>query len=526
MNKVQSSERLRALQEVAAGLISAKSSDVLFEKIVDHVCHLMVCDAASFYLYDGKENLSFLIAKNCSIRADFRSTTLPVSGDSLAAYVYRKASPVIVDDIYQVDKRGLYSFNPRFDERIGYRSKSMLTFPLKNRRGEVLGVIQAINKKNRHDEVWPSKNETSISKMPDFNQDDVDLMESLAAIASASLENAKLYEEIENLFDGFVRASVHAIESRDLTTLGHSERVTILTLGLAREVSRQNQGPFADVCFSDEELEELRYATLLHDFGKIAVPEYVIQKDEKLSKLQKAALRLRIEDFKKTAQFEVCRESIRAKSGDVSLVEVELSKIEELFEGLYREIIELNKPTVLDEDKSNALKAFSEMKFLGSSLNEVPLLTDEDIRALSVKRGSLSDDERQLMQDHVEHSYRFLREIPWTSKYSRIPDLARGHHELLDGSGYPLGLKGSEISIKVRIMTICDIFDALVANDRSYKPALPIERAISILQSEADRGRVDGDLLKLFCEARIYENERFKQLVNGVTKASTWKRAA
>lgn len=524
---MQTSERLRALQEVAAGLISATSTDVLFEKIVDHVCHLMVCDAASFYLYNGHDTLSFLIAKNCSVRADFRSTKLPVDGDSLAAFVYRSGKPVIVDDVYKIAQKSEFSFNARFDERIGYRSKSMLTFPLKNRRGEVLGVIQAINKKFSESESWPSKDSGAVALMPSFDQDDIDMMESLAAIASASLENAKLYEEIENLFDGFVRASVNAIESRDLTTLGHSERVTILTLGLAREISRRDDGPYAAITFADAELEELRYATLLHDFGKIAVPEYVIQKDEKLTKLQKAELRLRIEDFKKTAQFEVYQSHLAGGlSLDPSQLELEIRKIEELFEATYHEIIMLNKPTVLDEDKSKALDAFRHMKYVGSGGTLVALLTDEDVRALSVKRGSLSDEERQLMQDHVEHSYRFLREIPWTAKYRRIPDLARGHHELLDGTGYPLGLKGEDIPLKVRIMTICDIFDALVANDRSYKPALPTEKAIAILRSEADRGRLDGELLTIFCEAKVYEDPRFQELVNGVTKASSWKRAA
>lgn len=526
MTNVHSSERLKALQEVAAGLISATSTDVLFEKIVDHVCHLMVCDAASFYLYDGQDTLSFLIAKNCSVRADFRSTKLPTDGDSLAAFVFRSAKPVIVDDVYKISKNGAYRFNARFDERIGYRSKSMLTFPLKNRRGEVLGVIQAINKKFKQSEVWPSKDEDAVGMMPSFDQDDVDLMESLAAIASASLENAHLYEEIENLFDGFVRASVHAIESRDLTTLGHSERVTLLTIGMAKEISKRTEGPFKDVTFSDDEIEELRFATLLHDFGKIAVPEYVIQKDEKLSRYQKMELRMRIEDFKKTAQFEIYKEHMSQPGFDAALVEVEIRKVEEVFENMYREIIQLNKPTVLDDDKSVALSAFSSMTFMGSGGKPILLLTPDDVRALSVKRGSLSDDERQLMQDHVEHSYRFLREIPWTAKYKHIPDIARGHHELLDGSGYPLGLKGEAISLKVRIMTICDIFDALVANDRSYKPALPVERAIAILRSEADRGRVDAQVLDVFCEAKIYEQERFKELVNGVTKASSWKRAA
>jgi HD-GYP domain-containing protein (c-di-GMP phosphodiesterase class II) len=526
MTKVQSSERLKALQEVAAGLISATSTDLLFEKIVDHVCNLMVCDAASFYLFDGKATLSFLIAKNCSVRADFRSTKLPVDGDSLAAFVYRSAKALIVHDVYEITKTSAFRFNPRFDERIGYRSKSMLTFPLSNRKGEVLGVIQAINKKNNLDELWPSKNKAAIAKMPDFDQDDIDLMASLAAIASASLENAKLYEDIENLFDGFVRASVHAIESRDLTTLGHSERVTLLTIELAKTISESTEAPFEYVFFGDEELEELRYATLLHDFGKISVPEYVIQKEEKLSPLQKTELRIRVEDFKKTAQFELLRSRFESGVKDFTQIEIELRKVEELFEATFQEIIALNKPTILDEDKNRALDAFREMSYVSSRGQLVPLLTPEDIAALSVKRGSLSDEERQLMQDHVEHSYRFLKEIPWTAKYRRIPDIARSHHELLDGTGYPLGLKAEDIPLKVRIMTICDIFDALVANDRAYKSAVPIERAISILQSEADRGRVDADVLRIFCEAKIYLNPRFQELVNGVTKASEWKKVA
>ncbi len=487
------------------------------ELVLDKAMSLVSCDAGSIYLYQEPNELVFYVMKNRSLDlAPTSPFSMPLDSPSLAAHAFRKGEALNIDDVYAIPKGSPFVFSHQMDIRLKYRSRSMICLPLKNKENKIIGVLQLINRKNDDLEKWPSQNEKLIKKMPTFSEDDQNTLEAFAGIAAAGIENAQLYEGIENLLKSFARASVQAIESRDLATRGHSERVTILTLALVRRLHESELEKFKDFRVSIDEFEELRLATLLHDFGKIAVPEFILSKEEKLTPIQKLQIELRLERFKSAALKDVIAEAVNSKDPNIlNNIEFEMKKLETDFESVGNTIKTLSKPTILDDDKSKHLETLIQKSFKGLDGQTQKLLQPEEIIALKILRGSLNQTEKEWMQAHVTYSYYYLREIPWVAKWKNIPELAYGHHELLDGSGYPRKLKSDEISFKVRAMTICDIFDALVANDRSYKAAVPVEKALDILRSEAKAGKLDIDCLNVFINEKVYETPEFLQLLNG-----------
>jgi len=304
-----------------------------------------------------------------------------------------------------------------------------------------------------------------------------------------------------------------AIEQRDPTTSGHSFRVADGTLSLACRVERLERGPWAGARFSAEGLRELRYAALLHDFGKVAVRENVLTKARKLFDEELVTLQ---------GRFMLARASHRAGRLQVWLqealhdpegmrqrlphLEADLQRELAEFDAMLQVVLHANQPNVTEEGDYSALKAIRQRVFVDPDEQRHSLLTDREVQMLSLRRGNLTLHERQEIEKHVIHSFNFLRTIPWTKDLARIPDLAGRHHEKLDGSGYPQGLVADDIPLGTRMMTIADIYDALVARDRPYKKALPLERALSILEAEAKAGKLDASLVQLWIEAKAWED--------------------
>jgi HD-GYP domain-containing protein (c-di-GMP phosphodiesterase class II) len=341
-----------------------------------------------------------------------------------------------------------------------------------------------INRKPDFDLVLSSTAHTEEVVQP-FSARDEHVLRSLASQGGVALENRALLDSIQELFEQFVRASVKAIEVRDKSTQGHSERVADLTIMQAEAVNSVRTGPFADLHFDADQVREMRYAALLHDFGKVAVPEYIFGKAKKLPEGRLDAIRLRFLLAIEQTRDERRRAELRA---------------------LLEHVENANEPRIVAAEIGDALDALARMTYRDLDA-ERPLLDAAEIDFLRIPRGSLSADERRKMEQHVTQSFYFLREIPWTkTPWQHVPEMAYGHHEHLDGTGYPRGLKGNQIVPQVRMMTISDIFDALTANDRPYKPTMSAERALDILVREfADRGKVDRDLLDLFIAKRVYE---------------------
>jgi response regulator RpfG family c-di-GMP phosphodiesterase len=321
-----------------------------------------------------------------------------------------------------------------------------------------------------------------------------------------ALENSRLYQSIEALFEGFVQASVTAIESRDPATSGHSFRVADLTVRLAAAVDRVDAGPFRSVSFSAAEMKEIRYASLLHDFGKVGVREEVLVKARKLHPTHLDLIRLRADLIKRGIELRYARRKMdwlvrsgrRGFDAQAEAWDAELAAlVEELDRGL-KAVAVANEPSLLAEQFVDDIQHLAVRAFLDHLGEPQTLITPPEAKILGIRRGSLTDEEFRDIQSHVVHTFQFLSQIPWTRDLRGVPRIAASHHEKLDGSGYPAAKRAPEIPIQTRMMTIADIFDALSAGDRPYKPAVPVERALDILQQERRAGAIDADLLDLF----------------------------
>lgn len=514
-SKKQLEKRLSALQDLSVKLMEASSHPRdLLELLVNKAVELFQCDAGTLYLKHDEKNLIFEVAVNRTVGVgDFSRSLVPIEGKGLAAYVFRSGKPLRVKDVHQLPARAPYAFDDSFDRRLGYRTRSTLVQPLMSSKGEVLGVLQLINRKNHPSDAWPLDSDAALRKMPAFSTDDGRLLGSFAAVASASIETSQLHRNIEQLFEGFVKASVHAIESRDAATRGHSDRVAILTVELAKRVDASDDRDLRGIHFTPAQMAEIRYAALLHDFGKIGVSEATLQKEEKLSREQKIEIRARFNEFRNSAEVRVLREYIHdllkrnAAPNEVELAAVNrrIQEFSRAIEGHWSLILDLSKPTVLDEDRSHKLHELKHLKCHDCEGHLQPLLKPEESKALSILRGSLAEDERIEIEEHVTHSFEFLRKIPWTRELAGVPEIAYAHHERLDGSGYPRKVRADEIPVQAKIMAVTDVFDALTANDRPYKPALPVERALAIIEMECKAGRLDPKFFRAFVEGRVFD---------------------
>jgi HD-GYP domain-containing protein (c-di-GMP phosphodiesterase class II) len=459
----------------------------------------------------ANKQLRFKLAHNDSVKISFKESVMPIAKRSVAGFVALCGQYLNIPDVYELSANSKFGHNRSFDESVGYRTKSMLVIPMKNHKDEIIGVLQLINRKRNWEAQLTSKEIIEHEVIP-FDEKCVDLASSLASQAAISIENNRLYEEIKNLFEGFIRASVHAIEQRDPTTSGHSERVAILTTALAEKVEAIDYGKFKHVKFTREQIQQLKYASLLHDFGKIGVRENVLVKAKKLFPHELDAVQNRFKIFKQVTQLNYSQEKINSllqyekklALTRISIWDTEAQKKITDLDRYLQLIYELNEPTVLKKVGFDILSQIGEIIFEDNGKAE-KLLSSREIQALSIPKGSLSDEERTEIESHVTHTFNFLSRIPWTSELKRIPQIAYAHHEKLDGSGYPLQLPEEKIPIESKMMTISDIYDALTAWDRPYKRAVPVEKALDILQYEVKDGKIDADLFQIFLEARLWE---------------------
>ncbi len=341
-----------------------------------------------------------------------------------------------------------------------------------------------------------------------FSRQDLDLFSVLASNAAFALERARLSEDIYKMFEGFVQASVTAIESRDPTTAGHSERVATYTIRLAEAINRTQEGPLAGCIFTPSELTELRYAALLHDFGKVGVREAVLTKSARISDTEVALIGQRFANFKNVywrqmtekLLAQLTREGRPPSDADMAVLN-EAHRIfsEELDQSL-RTVRDLRGKRDLEPEEIQRILAIGERSVAGFGGVAVPLLMKKEFDNLKIAFSNLNEEEWENMRSHAAKSEDFLNRIPWSRELRRIPCFAGAHHEKLDGTGYPRGLKDEEIPTQVRILTIADIYDALTASDRPYTPAMAKAQASSILLREAARGQLDKVLVELFVE--------------------------
>ncbi len=481
--------RLRAMAQVSIGLGGEHDRESLFAKIMDFIFVIFPTAERAFVVLRDKESQEFKPAA--------ASTREPsVEGEVLAL------SEAIVNEVVS-QRRSILSNDAaddhRFDDhqsirRLGIRSMMCAPLLVDN---EVMGLIQIDTHRETHS----------------FCEEDLQILTGIGAQVAIALKNFVLYEDIAHLFESFVTASVHAIEARDPTTAGHSFRVAEYSQRLATVVDQSGQKILQDINFSRDQMRELRYAALLHDFGKVGVRERVLIKARKLYHSEMDVLEARFRYAHASLERQAYRELID-QHGELSPTEFKLRRAA-MDKRLSREVAQLqrfmvmiqraNEPSVLDGEVTDDLHAVADFIFPGNDGEHVQLLTAPELDALTLARGSLTPEERLEIQSHVSHTFAFLSHIPWTASLSAVADIAHAHHEKLDGTGYPQGLIGDEIPVQSRIMAVADIFDALTAGDRPYKCSLGVDQALDILHHEASTGKVDPILVDVFIDSQAYQ---------------------
>ncbi len=503
---------LGELLTIARAMTTVRDVDKLLGVILEKSRFVTGADAGSIYILEPHADapvLRFKLTQNDSVSFDSREFTMPLSDRSVAGSAALSKTTFSIPDVYVLPEGSTFRFDPSFDRRTGYVTRSMLVAPLISQRDEVIGVIQLINKKRDPNQKLLTKADVDQHVIA-FDERSEELLGMLAAQAGVSLETAMLYDEIRKLFEGFVKASVEAIESRDPTTSGHSRRVAELTVTLAKVVDAETTGPYASAFFRSEDLRELEYASLLHDFGKIGVREKILVKAKKLYDERLDLVRSRFDFVAQSIETELLAEKVRLleRGGPrdaIDTLEAERLRRRTELDAAWDAVCAANEPTVLSSGDFERIEALAHRTFVDLRGRVQPLLAEEEVACLKVSRGSLTPQEFDEIRSHVSHTFRFLSQIPWGKSLRRVPIIAGAHHERLNGTGYPNRLLAEEIPVQSKMMSVADIYDALTASDRPYKKAMPLDRALDILDFSVKDGHLDAELVRIFKEARIWE---------------------
>jgi HD-GYP domain-containing protein (c-di-GMP phosphodiesterase class II) len=483
--------KLHAMAQVGIALGAVTERATLSEKIMSFIFDLFPQAERAFILLRQNERdppVPVAARRRDGTAEDPRQ--LRISHTIVDAVLNRKHAILSVDTL--ADRHFAAQ-----DSIVAQALRSIMCVPL-IAGDEVLGLIQV----------------DSSSDPQAFQQADLELLSGVCAETAVALKNFQLYSDIERLLDGFVRASVQAIEERDPVTAGHSFRVAAYAEQLAAALNCAGDPALRSVAFSREQLREIRYAALLHDFGKVGVREHVLRKEKKL---HHADMRLLEQRF---LYARTCMESRAYRTlaaghleqgwssakfrREHERIELHLQEEGTRLDRFLDTIRRANEPAISSGAVPPGLGDIADYRCHDSEGARLPLIDETELAALSLPKGCLTAGERRQIEAHVADSYSFLVLIPWTRDLAGVPAIAHGHHEKLDGSGYPMGLRGSQISLQTRILTICDIYDALTASDRPYKKAMPVEQALELMAQECMAGHIDSRLFHVFVEAKCW----------------------
>jgi HD-GYP domain-containing protein (c-di-GMP phosphodiesterase class II) len=526
-------ELIEELLSIGTALSSSRDLNKLLNLILSKSREITFSDAGSVYLIDKTEQdnkLLFKVAQNDSLdNFSFQEFSLPLTTKSLAGYVAITGETLNIPDAYQLDPSLPYQLDQSFDRNFSYRTRSVLVLPMRDQNGQIIGVLQLINRKIAPDLKIVANNAYDYTQC--YSEFEQRILISLASQAAISIERNMLHESIENLFEGFVKASVQAIEARDPTTSGHSERVAELTVGLIKEVNLVDFGCLRDLYFNQQQIREVRYAALLHDFGKIGVPEAVLTKSKKLYPDNLEIIRQRFAVMRRTLERNCAEQKFSyllhhsdhnhdnfnhfgcPHCENLGKFERDLAQAIEKLDFYWKLIEAFNEPLAyktkefLDtiQEVSVELANLSSYTYQDVDGQIKPLVTKAEMEQLMLPRGNLTPEEREAIESHVTKSFEFLRQIPWTQPLQEVPIIAYGHHEKIDGTGYPLGLKGDQIPFQSQVMAIADIYDALTAADRPYKKSLSLSIALKILREEAGNNKLNQELVLLFEQREVFQ---------------------
>ena len=510
MNRMQApspqgelTHRLGELLRIGVALSKERDINRLLEAILIAAKDIANADGGTLYRMTDEQALRFEIMRNDSLGIAMGGTSgvdipfYPVNlfdkdgkaiNSMVAAYAVHHDCSVNIADAYS--EAGFdFSGTKNFDKKTGYRSISFLTVPMKNHEEEIIGVLQLINAKDRN-----------TGKVVAFSDDDQRLAESLASQAAIALTNRLLINHLETLFESFIQLINAAIDDKSPYTGGHCERVPTLTMMLAEAVSNCKSGPLSNFSMSDSDRYELKIAGLLHDCGKVTTPVHVV---DKATKLQTIYDRIDLVD----TRFEIVRRDAQLAmlTGAASepVTRSLMKDIEGDREFLHR--ANIGGETMSDEDIARVRAIAGRYRWCDSSGKTVDFLTAEEVENLTIRAGTLTAAERQIINHHIEVTIQMLESLPWPKHLRHVPEYAGGHHERMDGKGYPRGLTREQMSVQARCMGIADIFEALTAKDRPYKKGKTLTESLTILGKFKLNGHIDPDLFDVFMWEKVYE---------------------
>lgn len=510
MNRMQApspqgelTHRLGELLRIGVALSKERDINRLLEAILIAAKDIANADGGTLYRMTDEQALRFEIMRNDSLGIAMGGTSgvdipfYPVNlfdkdgkaiNSMVAAYAVHHDCSVNIADAYS--EAGFdFSGTKNFDKKTGYRSISFLTVPMKNHEEEIIGVLQLINAKDRN-----------TGKVVAFSDDDQRLAESLASQAAIALTNRLLINHLETLFESFIQLINAAIDDKSPYTGGHCERVPTLTMMLAEAVNNCKSGPLSNFSMSDSDRYELKIAGLLHDCGKVTTPVHVV---DKATKLQTIYDRIDLVD----TRFEIVRRDAQLAmlTGAASepVTRSLMKDIEDDREFLHR--ANIGGETMSDEDIARVMTIAGRYRWCDSSGKTVDFLTAEEVENLTIRAGTLTAAERQIINHHIEVTIQMLESLPWPKHLRHVPEYAGGHHERMDGKGYPRGLTREQMSVQARCMGIADIFEALTAKDRPYKKGKTLTESLTILGKFKLNGHIDPDLFDVFMWEKVYE---------------------
>jgi HD-GYP domain-containing protein (c-di-GMP phosphodiesterase class II) len=489
-------EHLEELLNIGIALSAEKDHTKLLERILTEARKITGADAGTLYLC-GDEGLLFKIIQNDTMGVyqggqgePVDLPPVPLNPDNIhnvSSWVALNKKSVNIPDVYTAEDFD-FSGPKKYDALTNYRTKSMLVVPLENYEGEVIGVLQLINAKNDQGEIVPFA--TEMEK----------IIFSLASQAAVSLTNMQYIEEIDNLLHSFVQVMATAIDARTPYNVNHTRSIAELAEKLALYIDGLENGPLAAERFPENRIVQLVMAAWLHDIGKVAIPLSVMDKPSRLGK-RREIVDMKLELAAVQLKYELSQ--AKAQAADPA-VEADFEQKLAYLDHVADLIAKVDLPsTFVDKELAEELNKIARWEYLPGQY----LLTDEELKDLCIPRGTLNDEERKIMENHVAVAQRMLDKIPFNSRLKDVPAWALSHHELLDGTGYPLGLRGEEIPLEARLLTILDVYDALTATDRPYKKPMPPQAALNILDKMAEEGKLDRLLLDAFKKSRVWAGE-------------------
>ncbi len=505
-------ERLRQLTEVGIALSAQKDNQRLLEQILVSAKAMTNADGGTLYLRTDDDRLRFVIMLTDSLNLCLGGTNggpiafspLPLYDDSgrpnrtmVASYAAVEGRTVNIADAYEAEEFD-FSGTRAFDEKTGYRSRSFLTVPMRNHENNIIGVLQLINARR-----------AETGEVVSFSEEDQQVVESLSSQAAVALTNKRLIDAQRRLFESFIELIAGAIDDKSPYTGGHCRRVPELTMMLADAAAATRDGPLEGFSLTEDDRYELKIAGWLHDCGKITTPEYVVDKSTKLETIcdRIDLVDVRFEVLKRDAEIRLLKAKLAGQGNGADLAalerehEQELHSLEDERQFLERSNIGTEEMSVSDRDR---VRQIGQRTWRAPDGAAGTVLTEDEVYNLTVPRGTLTPEERDIIDHHIVATIKMLESLPYPSYLEKVPEYAGGHHEKMDGTGYPRGLVREQMSVPARVMAIADIFEALTAKDRPYKDGMKLSEALQIMGRMKLNNHIDPDLFDVFVRDKVY----------------------